>query len=111
MAGNKELLLTAVINILQNACKFSQNGPVKVTLKRAGVSIAIHVQDNGLGIIEDDISKIFDKFYQSKHVSERTGLGLGLYLSKKIVESHNGDIQAFSTLGVGSLFVISLPAS
>jgi signal transduction histidine kinase len=67
------------------------------------------VSDSGSGIATDDLHKIFDRFHQAVNAS-RNGLGLGLYISRAIVEAHGGTIWADSQLGAGSTFSVTLPA-
>ena len=71
----------------------------------------VMVKDNGIGISSDQISKIFSKFYQTdmSHTREKGGAGLGLYLCRKIIESHGGKIWATSTIGKGTLMTFVLP--
>ncbi|MCP4141796.1 MAG: PAS domain S-box protein [Chloroflexi bacterium] len=102
------------VNLLSNAVKFtSENGEISL---RADICqedgwVEISVQDSGMGIPEDALSKIFDRFYRSEDAVSANiqGTGLGLYISKKIIKGHGGTIDVRSTIGKGSVFEIRLP--
>ena len=109
---DKNMLRIAINNLLTNAVKYNQpGGTVTLELTETGDSIFIHVRDTGIGISEEDLSKVFDKFYRSEddHVRERTGHGLGLALAREIVQLHHGQLTVSSELGKGSEFVIEIP--
>lgn len=111
---DKSLFSMAIINILGNAVKYTPaEGTVKLwTLSREN-EFLIHIRDTGIGIAEEDLPRIFEKFYRcpNPEIEEITGSGLGLATSLKIVRLHGGDIQASSKLGEGSQFTIVLPRS
>jgi len=99
-------------NVLRNAGKFTSDfGEVSVrTYNVTSGSISIQISDSGVGIAPENLDKIFEPFEQAH--SRREGLGLGLSISKAIVEMHGGSIQAHSEgLGKGATFVIELPTS
>lgn len=96
-------------NIINNAIKYGRLQPVHVTLKKAGTSAVIRVKDNGTGIPESFLDKIFHRFERVGQDSNITGLGLGLYICKTIVDSHQGVIQVKSEEDVGSTFSVYLP--
>jgi len=102
-------------NLISNAIKFTPgNGKVEVMLSQEESGkqpIQISVRDTGWGIAADEIPHIFDRFYQAKQSSDtlNTGTGIGLALSKEIVELHKGTIKAKSELKSGSEFIVSLP--
>lgn len=106
--GDMEKLGWVINNLLSNAIKYSNNeGTVKVTVRKNKNNIEIYVKDNGIGISKEDHPKIFDKFYRG--VDDTEGTGLGLALSKELIELHKGYIECESILGTGSLFRITLP--
>jgi signal transduction histidine kinase len=107
--GNAELLFTAIKNIVSNACKFSVNGLAKVKLSVENKMIVISIKDEGKGITEKDLSNIFQPFYRSEDSSEITGFGVGLPLVHRIIKLHNGQINAYSTIGKETTFIIELP--
>lgn len=99
-------ILQVLANLIGNALKFTQpGGAIGLSAEQAGADIWIHVRDNGPGISESLMPHLFDRFSQGNRPN-RTGLGLGLHISKAIVESHGGRIWANSTQGKGTEFVI-----
>lgn len=105
--GNEALLFTAINNIVINACKYSSDHRAYVRLKVSGNEISIYVSDNGPGIPESEIEKIFQPFYRIQE--ERTGgFGLGLSLANRIIKIHKGRIEVSSELGKGTSFHIVL---
>ena len=98
-------------NLIDNAIKYSnEGGVIRVTAKTNGDFVDISVADNGIGMPESVVGQLFQKFYRS-HRSRETvaGSGIGLYISKAIVESHGGKISVRSEDGHGSTFTVSLP--
>lgn len=110
--GDALRLEQVVQNLLQNAIKYSpEGGPIQVELQRVGEWASLTVADRGIGIPQDVLPQIFDRFYRapavrSEHIS---GLGIGLYVTREIVELHQGEITVSSTEGVGSIFTVRLP--
>ena len=105
--GDRLDLRRVLNNLIGNAIKFTDVGSVKVKISSQENKIIVAVTDTGYGISTEDQATIFDRFRQGK--TNRSGSGLGLYLSKIILEAHNGEIQFNSQLGVGSTFIIKLP--
>lgn len=102
-------ILQVLSNLIGNALKFSPKGSViKLSARTHGNEIEISVSDNGPGIPAEKIAQIFDRFSQLK-TNDRRGLGLGLFISKWIVEAHNGKIRVNSEVGQGSTFTFTLP--
>jgi len=102
-------MLQVLSNVLQNAIKFTPaGGAVRVRAAPAGRECVIAVSDTGIGISPAELPKIFERFRQLD--DDRAGLGLGLYISKWIVDAHGGRIWADSRRGDGSTFYIALPA-
>jgi signal transduction histidine kinase len=102
-----------LINLLSNAIKFSSGGSeVSVSVEQANESLRIRVIDQGIGIEADKLDKIFEQFYQNDGRLERKyeGTGLGLALTKELVELHGGTITVDSTIHEGSIFTVCLPA-
>lgn len=98
-------------NLIDNAIKYSnEGGSINVNAKVAGNFVEIAVEDHGIGMPESVVSQLFQKFYRS-HRSRETvaGTGIGLYISKAIVESHGGNISVRSEDGRGSTFTVSIP--
>lgn len=95
-------------NLLMNALKYGEERPVKVTIRDENTKIIIEVEDQGKGIAEAEKELVFEQFYRSKNQSVE-GLGLGLFITKKIVNAHHGEIAVQSKLGEGTTFKIELP--
>ncbi|KJS40908.1 MAG: histidine kinase [Roseovarius sp. BRH_c41] len=107
--GDRSRLIQVMNNLLSNALKFShERGTVRVRVEALGTRIRISVHDEGVGIPKDAKDRVFGKFSQvdSSDVRKVGGTGLGLNISKQIVERHNGTIDYVSELGVGSTFSI-----
>jgi PAS domain S-box-containing protein len=101
-----------ITNFLTNAIKYSrQEGNIVVSSKKSKGQLVVSVQDSGIGIQKDELTKIFDRLYQVDGAAEKTypGLGMGLFISREIIIRHKGKIWAESTLGKGSTFYFSLP--
>jgi signal transduction histidine kinase len=110
--GDRVHLAEALVNLLGNAVKYSHMGSrVDVTAERQGASIMISVSDRGVGISKDDLPFVFGDFYVGKSAPEEArGSGIGLGISRRIIEAHDGSISVDSSLGKGSTFTIQLPA-
>ena len=109
-------MASIISNLLSNAIKFTNaNGKIIVHLNKINTKnsnfFSIKVQDNGLGLAEDDIAHLFDRFYQVDNESshDQEGTGIGLSLAKEFVELMNGTIDVESTLGKGSTFTVQIP--
>ena len=97
-------------NLIDNAFKFGkENGFVRVTLHRSGAGARLTVEDNGIGISEEDRSRIFQRFYQAGDTHRTGGMGLGLSMVRQIVQLHGGTITVSSTEGKGTVFTVTLP--
>ena len=110
--ADKEALSEALLNLLQNAHKYTgTKKKIAVTAQRSGPTVLIGISDNGPGIRLADQKRIFDKFYRAKDPLDRTieGSGLGLSMVKHIVTAHAGRISVSSELGEGATFTIALP--
>lgn len=105
-------LQKAIFNLLSNAFKYTaKGGAITVSLHHTSTQAAITVSDNGVGIPEEAIQKIFDRFYQADSTSSSfsLGTGIGLALAKGIMEAHHGKIEIKSTVNEGSSFTLLLP--
>jgi PAS domain S-box-containing protein len=109
--GDKNRLSQVLKNLIGNSLKFTDCGFIALEVEKKDNHIFIAVVDTGIGISNDDLKKIFTKFYQAYTGEDRNneGTGLGLFISKEIVKKHNGIIWAESEIGKGSRFVIQLP--
>ncbi len=111
IAGDRGSLSEVIVNLVDNAIKYSfEGGIVVVAAEVKGDFVEVSVKDTGIGIPGSLISHVFDKFYRSHRSRENTvGTGLGLYITKGIIESHGGAIVARSEEGHGSTFAFTLP--
>jgi len=110
--ADKDKVNQIIINILSNAIKHSNpNGEVDISLEKDQENLIIKIKDNGIGIDKEDLPLIFERFYRSdKSRSRKTGgAGIGLTITKTLVEAHNGRINVDSEIGVGSSFTVILP--
>jgi hypothetical protein len=96
-------------NLLSNALKYGAGGPIEVSTSRQGASALIEVADRGPGIPEEDLQRIFGRFERAAPLRHYGGLGLGLYVSRTIVESQGGVIGARNRRGGGARFTVCLP--
>ncbi len=107
--ADRDRISQVISNLLSNALKFTENdGSVTLEIKNTKEGIRTSVSDTGPGIAEEQKAKIFERFAQIKN-ADRRGLGLGLYISKMLVEAHKGQIGVVSTQGEGSTFSFTLP--
>lgn len=110
--GNPEKIKQLLNNLLSNAVKYSPNGgKISIHITRELGFAKIRIQDEGIGISQDAIPKLFNKFYRVDNSETRKigGTGLGLAICKEIVKYHNGTIDVESVLGIGSTFTIGFP--
>jgi PAS domain S-box-containing protein len=110
--GDREQLKRALTNLLSNAVKFNKReGRVKIEVFGGDNSIKISVSDTGIGIPEEHLERIFEKFYRVETGTARKygGTGLGLAIVKRIVEAHGGEVEVESEVGKGSTFTVTLP--
>jgi two-component system, sensor histidine kinase and response regulator len=105
--GDRLELRRLITNLVGNAIRFSDAGSVEVRLNSTVQGVTIEVEDTGIGMNPEEQLILFDRFRQGKH--QRRGNGLGLYLSRQIVEAHQGNISVSSTVGKGSIFTVYLP--
>jgi signal transduction histidine kinase len=108
--GDPERLLQAILNILDNALKHSPpQSQVKIVGRKNGRWAEITIQDQGRGIEERDLPRIFEQFYTTDPSRKGRGVGLGLAIAKRIIDAHDGNITVSSKLGQGATFVLCLP--
>jgi PAS domain S-box-containing protein len=100
-----------VLNLLSNAFKFTFEGRISVTLRRAGSHVVLQVTDTGTGIRADDMPRLFERFHRIENARSRTheGSGIGLALVQELVRLHGGTISADSVFGEGTTFTIAVP--
>jgi signal transduction histidine kinase len=100
-----------VVNLLTNALRYGGGQPVAVELRQVPGAAVIRVRDRGVGIAPEDLSRVFEQFVRVGERNRVAGLGLGLYITKQLVEAHGGTIGAESALGEGSTFTVTLPTA
>ena len=105
---DRDWLIEAIDNIVKNALDHTEKGDaVHIEWNALSFAIQITVKDNGCGIHPEDLHHIFKRFYRSRFSKDKQGIGLGLSLSKAIIEAHNGTIEVDSELGMGTTFTIN----
>ncbi len=112
VSGDDFKLEQALVNLLDNAFKYTEKGGVVVTLAREGERVKLEIADSGIGIPEKDLDRIFERFYVVDKSRSRAqgGTGLGLAIVKHIVARHRGEIRVKSVLGSGTTFTLLFPA-
>lgn len=108
---DKTRIRQVLLNLLSNAAKFTEQGTITVHGAVHGDQVELAVKDTGVGIPTDAQQRVFEEFQQVDHALNRTyaGTGLGLPISKRLVELHGGSLTLISTVGVGSTFTVRLP--
>jgi signal transduction histidine kinase len=112
LTADKDRVNQILVNLISNAIKFTAQGGIKVIVESPrNQSITTRVKDTGTGIPGNEIDKVFDKFYQvsTPHAAKSRGSGLGLSITKSLVEMHGGKIWVESEEGKGSEFCFTLP--
>lgn len=111
VSADSERLREVVLNLFDNAVKYTKNGMITVGASLKDQGVVIRVSDTGMGIANEDIPHLFQKFYRTDNTATREigGTGLGLYICQQIVEIMNGRIWVESTVGAGSTFYVEIP--
>jgi two-component system sensor histidine kinase ChiS len=111
--ADRAKLRRILVNLVSNAIKFtSRGGRVTMRARREDGSVRVSVSDTGVGIAPEDVKRLFDKYEQARSRATRgeKGTGLGLYITKQLVELHGGEIKVDSEVGKGSTFSFTIPA-
>lgn len=111
VSGNEALLRSLVSNLMENACKYSDDGCASVKLSGRGKDLLIEVSNTGPGIAPEHHERIFEPFYRARNTGGTRGHGIGLSLVRRIVELHGGTIGLRSSVGRGADFSVALPKS
>jgi signal transduction histidine kinase len=110
VAGDRNRLQRMAANLLDNAIKYTPSGGRVIVSVRGNAETAIlAVSDTGIGIAEQDLPRIFERFYRGDRSRSRAGSGLGLSLARAIATAHGGSITVSSSPGKGSTFTVDLP--
>jgi len=111
LKGDRLRIKQAVLNLLSNAVKFTEKGFVKLSASRRNGEVQVSIQDTGIGIAENDLGTIFEPFRQVDGSAQRKygGSGIGLTISKRLIELHGGRMWVESKPGIGSTFTFTLP--
>lgn len=107
--GNSYLLKTAFVNLMENACKFSENKQCTVSISYGNENVTLKFTDKGSGIPEEDLPNIFIPFYRGRNKKFADGNGIGLSLTQKIITLHKGEISVQSKIDEGTTFELKLP--
>jgi signal transduction histidine kinase len=107
--GNEELLRRVVLNLLDNACKYSANHQAWVRIGTDSTEVRFTVRDEGIGITDDELSRIFEPFYRAHKALGYDGFGVGLSICQRILDLHQGKVSVISQPAQGSTFTVTLP--
>ena len=107
LPADPKLLQRVIMNLVSNAVKFTDKGFVRIRAVQDEKAYYLSVQDSGIGISAQDIKGLFQKYHQIR--SDRPGYGLGLFISRQIVQAHGGSLDVTSEPGKGSTFTVCLP--
>ena len=100
----------AIYNILDNAIKYSNEGSrIHIQVKEYELFVCMEIRDEGMGIEEEEIPLVFQRFYRGRKVKDEEGVGIGLYLTRQIIEGQKGYIKICSKEKTGSVFSVYLP--
>jgi signal transduction histidine kinase len=110
MMGDPKLLFQVFSNLLSNAIKYSPNGGlIEIRAEMHSQDVVVAIEDQGIGIPEEDIDRLFERYHRGSNVSGIVGTGVGLYLVKMVVDLHGGSVAVDSQEGQGSRFTLRLP--
>ena len=99
----------AIFNIADNAVKYTDKGSITISATEFDMFVRVDIADTGKGIPEEDLPKIFGRFYRGSSTRSEEGVGIGLHLAREIISGQSGYIKVSSTLGAGSTFSVFLP--
>jgi len=107
--GNENLLRSLVTNLMENACKYSEDHRARVRFRRTGIKLGVEVSDKGIGIAPEDHERVFEPFYRANNTGGEKGHGIGLSLARRIADLHGGRVDLESAIGMGARFTAWLP--
>jgi signal transduction histidine kinase len=100
-----------VTNLITNAVKYGERKPIRIIVEKVAGEARLIVADQGMGIAPEHHGRIFERFERAVEGTAISGLGLGLYITRQIIEAHGGSIRVESAIGKGATFIVSLPLS
>jgi signal transduction histidine kinase len=109
VSGDEYLLKVAVSNIIDNACKYSDDHTVNIRFHHIEKFIEVVFEDKGIGISKDDLQKVFEPFYRGTNTISLPGTGIGLPLVNQIIKIHSGIVKISSQVGKGTTVTVLLP--
>jgi signal transduction histidine kinase len=109
--GDPLRVAQAVSNLLSNALKYGEGRPIEVTIDRVGAMVEVSIRDHGRGIAPELLDRLFVQFERGPRAGAESGMGLGLYLTRQLVEAMGGVVRVTSRLGRGATFTITLAAA
>lgn len=113
LEGNKNQIKQVVLNVVQNAIQHTdpQSGEITIALSESGNFVKLAIKDNGVGIAKEHLPQLFERFFRVDQARSRAsgGAGLGLSISKSIIDGHKGTVDVISEIGIGTSFIILLP--
>jgi signal transduction histidine kinase len=107
--GNAQLLHLALVNVVSNACKYSNNRIVTMAIGTSDERVIISIKDQGIGIPQEEIKHIYDPFFRASNTKSYEGYGIGLPLARNIVRMHQGELLVRSELNIGTIVQLSFP--
>lgn len=111
--GDREKIKLALRNVIDNAIRYSPQGKINIACRIEAENASIRIEDSGIGIAPEDTERVFRKFFRGKNalLVQPDGSGMGLFTAQKIIDEHGGKISFISTLGKGTIFLVTLPLS
>lgn len=106
---DKKWTQEAIVNIVDNAIKYTDHGSITISTKDYEMFVCVDISDTGIGIPEEESTKVFQRFYRGSNVKSKEGVGIGLHLAREIISGEGGYIKLSSKLGEGTTFSVFLP--
>lgn len=106
---DRKWTVEALCNLVDNAIKYTDKGEIRISVIPYEMYVRVNIEDTGIGIPEEELSKIFSRFYRVDVKEQQEGVGIGLYLTREILKNQGGYIKVSSKVGKGSVFSVFLP--